>query len=208
MTMTRSTEILECPQCGAASKPSDRKCLYCKSEFFISSLAYLGSFPPQGIAKYLKHYKQLISQNADDLEGTLGLGLCYLQMGTYDLAQKYFERVIALSPDLSQAYYYAALGIIRGRRLMTLSLNEVRRIESYLNTAILLDSDRPHYKVLLAMLKRDYYQTNGMRVSPPNASELLLEAAECSVDRYEAVKLSETVKVADLEFYFRNLNVS
>ena len=91
---------------------------------------------------------------------------------------------------------------------MTLSLNEVRRIESYLNTAILLDSDRPHYKVLLAMLKRDYYQTNGMRVSPPNASELLLEAAECSVDRYEAVKLSETVKVADLEFYFRNLNVS
>ncbi len=29
-------EITECPQCGAAASPSDRKSSYCKSEFFVS----------------------------------------------------------------------------------------------------------------------------------------------------------------------------
>ena len=90
-------------------------------------------------------------------------------MGTYPLATKCFEQVIEASPDISQAYYYFALANIRGRRLMTLSLNEARRLETYLNTATQLDGETPQYKLLLAMLKRDYYETNGMKVPSPRS---------------------------------------
>src|SRR5208283_795201 len=143
-------EVSECPQCGATVAPSDRKCAYCKAEFFVTSLAYLGRFDSGGVGKYLKHYKELSRQDPHNTEGSLGLGLCYLQMGTYPLAQKCFEQVIDASPDVSQAYYYYALSNMRGRRLMTLPLNEVRRLEAYLNTAIQLDGEMAQYKLLLA----------------------------------------------------------
>ncbi|NOQ23045.1 MAG: tetratricopeptide repeat protein, partial [Candidatus Aegiribacteria sp.] len=143
-------EVIECPQCGAAATPSDRKCSYCKAEFFVTSLAYLGNFDSSGVGKYLKHYKGLTRLDPDNNEGLLGLGLCYLQMGTYTLAQKSFEQIIDASPDVSQAYYYYALSDIKGRRLMTLSLTEARRLDTYLKTAIQLDGEIPQYKLLLA----------------------------------------------------------
>jgi len=200
-------EVTECPQCGAAATPSDRKCSYCKAEFFVSSLAYLGSFDSQGIAKYMKHYKGLTSQDPRNTEGFLGLGLCYLQIGTYSLAQKCFENVIDASPEVSQAYYYHALARIRGRRLMTLSLNEVREIEAYLSTGIQLGGEMPQCKLLSAMLKRDYYETNGMKVPPPNASQILAELDGRAINKNEIKRLRECVKVAGQEAYFDSVSV-
>lgn len=200
-------EITECPQCGAAAAPSERKCSYCKAEFFVNSLAYLGSFDSGGIGKYLKHYKGLISQDPNSTEGLLGLGLCYLQMGTYPLAQKCFEKTIETSPDISQAYYYYSLAVIRGRRLMTLSLNEVRQLETYLNTAIQLNDEISHFKLLLAMFKRDYYETNGMKVPPPSAAELLMSIDGRQINRNELEHLKSSVKVGKDEQYYRILIV-
>lgn len=200
-------EISECPQCGAAAAPSDRKCSYCKAEFFVSSLAYLGSFDSGGVGKYLKHYKELTRHDPNSTEGLLGLGLCYLQMGTYPLATKCFEQVIEASPEVSQAYYYFALANIRGRRLMTLSLNEARRLETFLNTATQLDGETPQYKLLLSMLKRDYYETNGMKVPPPSAAQLLADLEGQQINRSEIDHLRAAVKVGKEEQYYGMLTV-
>ena len=200
-------EVIECPQCGAAATPSDRKCSYCKAEFFITSLAYLGNFDSSVVGKYLKHYKGLTRLDPDDSEGLLGLGLCYLQMGTYTLAQKSFEKIIYASPDVSQAYYYYALSDIKGRRLMTLSLTEARRLDTYLNTAIQLDGEVPQYKLLLAMLKKDYYEANGMRVPSPNAAKLLAEIEGNQIDKNEVDRLRESVIVSRQDDYLRKLLV-
>jgi len=200
-------EISECPQCGAATNPSGRKCEYCKASFYVTSLAYLGGFDSGGVSKYLKHYKELTRQDPNNTEGLLGLGLCYLQMSTYPLAKKCFEQIIEASPDVSQAYYYYSLSTIKKRRLMTLSLNEVRQLETYLNTAIQLDGEMPQYKLLLAMLKRDYYETNGMKVPPPNATELLGEINEIQINRNEINHLRGSVKVEKEEQYYDSLTV-
>jgi hypothetical protein len=61
-------EVTECPQCGAPSKPSSQKCEYCKAEFFVSSLAYLGKFDSSGVNKYLKHYKDLTGHDTNSTE--------------------------------------------------------------------------------------------------------------------------------------------
>ncbi len=200
-------EVNECPQCGAPANGSAKSCDYCKAEFFVTSIAYLSNFDTNGISKYMKHYKELTREEPDNTEGFLGLGLCYLQMGTYPLAQKYFEQVIDLSPEISQAYYYFALANVRGRRLKILPLKEVRKIENYLETAIQLDENSSHYKLLLAMLKRDYYESNGMKISPPGPDDLLAELHGQDVHSSEFSRMKEAVKVEDVETYVRGLNL-
>ncbi|MGI6393977.1 MAG: hypothetical protein ACOX2F_04510 [bacterium] len=190
-------EIKECPQCGANVSPSAKKCDYCKAEFFITSIAYLSSFDNSGIQKYLKHYKEVIKLNPDDIEGHLGLGLCFLQLNMYPMAQKSFEKVIENSPEISESYYYCCLSIIAGRRLKTLPLNEIRKLETFLNTAIQLDDKKEQYKLLLSMIKNDYYIFNGMKETLPSYSEILNSIDFDSLNSSEINRIKETVKVSD-----------
>ena len=200
-------EVRKCPQCRAPAAPSAEQCEYCHAEFFVKNLAYLEQFDFSGIEKYLKHYKGLVDQDSQNSEGVLGLGLCHLQMGTYPLAQKQFKQIIETSPEVAPAYYYYALANIAGRRLMTLSLSEVRQFEMYLNTAMILDSEVPQYRLLLAMLKRDYYETNGLKVPPPSAEELLSSLYGQTVDKDEIKHLMKSVRVSGQDDYFNELSI-
>jgi tetratricopeptide (TPR) repeat protein len=198
-------EVRQCSQCGSIERLNGR-CANCKAEFYVKSLAYLEQFDSNGIEKYLKGFKSLIDQDPDNTKGVLGLGLCYLQMGTYPLAQRQFEQVIETTPEVAPAYYYYALANIKGRRLMTLTFSEVRQVETYLNTAIQLDSEAPQYRLLLAMLKSDYYETNGMKVHPPSAAELLDDLSGKTIDHNEIKHLKKSVKVSGEEKYFEVLS--
>lgn len=195
-------ETCECPLCGASASPSERRCGFCKAEFFITSLAYLGQFDAGSVGKYLKHFKEVTKNRPEDPEGLLGLGLCYLQMGTYLLAEKCFEQVIASSPDISRSYYYCALASIKGRRLKTLNLNEIRRIEVYLMTATQLDGELAECQLLLAMLKRDFYEANGMKVSGMTATQLLEGLTGRAISKDELKHLKTAVKVATEEQFY------
>jgi tetratricopeptide (TPR) repeat protein len=195
-------KVLECPQCGAPAAPSSRNCDFCKAEFFVTSLAYLGGLDSGGVAKYLVYYKQLVSESPQSAEGLIGLGLCYLHLGTYQLAQRCFGQAVELAPDVAPAYYYLALSTIRGRRLMTLTLVEVRGIEEYLNTASQLSDDLPQAQLLLAMVKRDYYERHGMRASPPGAAELMIGVRQQRISKSELDHLRRAVKVGEeSQFY-------
>ena len=200
-------EVRECPQCGApVTNSSERQCAYCKAEFFVDSLATLRRFDPNEVNKYLKSYATLVNQDPHDPEGLLGLGLCYLQMDMYPLAQKQFEQIIETSPEVMPAYYYYVLASIKGRRLMTLRLSEVRQFETYLQPVVLFDSEISNYsRILLAMIKRDYYAVNGMKVPPPSAEELLSYLHGKEIDENEVRKLTQSVKVASPEDYFNGL---
>ena len=201
-------ETIECPQCGAATLPSLRICEYCKAEYFVTSLAYLGNFNDGKVAKYLNHYKNLIALEPQNEEGLFGLGLCYLQIGNYQLAEKHFGKVIDVVPEQSKAYYYYALSIIKGRRIKIISFNEARKIENYLQTAIQLDDSVPEYKLLLAMLKIDFYEANGMKVPPPCSRELLSEIDGAEINVHEANRLNECARIANPEILFRNVKIT
>ena len=90
---------------------------------------------------------------------------------------------------------------------MTVSLTEARRLETYLNTAIQLDGQMPQYTLLLAMLKRDYYETNGMKVPSPNAAELLIEIDGQQINKSEIDCLLNCAKVANRNSYLNHLSV-
>ena len=201
-------KVLECPRCGAPIELSAQACEYCEAPIFVTRFRELKQFDPEQLQEYIEHYKTLIERNPYSSEGVLSLGLCYLEMRTYPLAQKSFEQVIEASPLGSSAYYFCALATIRERRLMTLSLREARQLEMYLNAAWQLDTEAPQYRLLLAMLKRDFYEKNGLKVTPPNAAELLSDLAGETIDEDEVDHLRRYVKVSEPEDYFSHLHIA
>ena len=90
-------KVTECPQCGATALPSERKCSFCSAEYFVTSLAYFSSLNDGEVSKYIKYYKEILSEDAGDTEGLLGLGLSYLHMGNYSIAKNYFEKTNPVS---------------------------------------------------------------------------------------------------------------
>ena len=203
-------KVLECPGCGAPVELSAQTCEYCEDPIFVTEFRELKQFDPEQLKERIEHYKMLIETNPYSPEVVLSLGLCYLEMRTYPLAQKSFEQVIETSPlDLgSSAYYFCALATIRERRLMTLSLREARQLEMHLSAAWQLDTEAPQYRLLLAMLKRDFYEKNGLKVTPPNAAELLSDLAGETIDEDEVDRLRRYVKVSEQEDYFSHLHIA
>ncbi len=186
-----------CPQCGAPAGATAKACEFCRAEFFVTSVSYLERFGKDGVNKYLNLYKGMVKAVPEDGESQFALGLCYLHLRLFDLAVRHFGRAVELMPESSDVYYYYALALIRGRRPKTLSLNEVRQIEEYVNSAMQLDGTKSKYNYLAAILKYDYYLANGLRVPDPSAEELLKEASTKDYEGDEVERLLDSVILRD-----------
>ncbi len=186
-----------CPQCGAPAGVRAKACAYCKAEFVITSISYLGQFDTAGVNRYLNHYKGMVKAAPEDAESQFALGLCYLQLRLFDLAVKHFGRAVELTPEQPDVYYYYGLALIRGRRPKTLSLTEVRQIEQYVNAAMQLDGAKAKYNYLAAILKYEYYVANGLRVPAPSPQELLAQATTKEHEQDEVDRLLDAVVLRD-----------
>jgi len=193
-------QVEECPQCGAPASPSDKQCRFCKSEFFVTSLSYVGSFDKGAIDKYINYYKGLTKAAPENGEAFFSLGLCYLQLKLFPLAQKNLEKAIELIPEYSDVYYYYALSLIKGRRVKIITSNEIKSIEQYLETAIQLDQNKAKYYYLSAIIKYDFYRMNGLIVPPPDADELIMEAKQKAQEPEEVQRLLDAVILRDEKF--------
>jgi CHAT domain-containing protein len=161
-----------------------------------TSFSVLGKAPNDEIHRTLEHYKVAAAKNPGDGESQYAVGLCYLQLGLHELAIKNFTRALELMPDYPDAYYYYGLSLIRGRRPKLLSLPEVKRIEEYLTTALQLDARPAKYYYFAAILKYDYYLSNGL-LCDPSPDELFLMAEDKDQDAWEIERLLHAVPVRD-----------
>jgi tetratricopeptide (TPR) repeat protein len=167
----------------------------------VTSVAYLTGLSPGSVGKYLNHYGALLKREPENPEALIGIGLCYLQTGAYALAEKQFEKVVGMESSLAHGYYYSAICGMKGRNLGGISLREIRHIEALINTAIQIDGSRGEFKLFSAILKRDYYERNGLRASSPSCSEILSELSGSSIAEGELMRLFESVRVKDSQYY-------
>jgi len=168
-----------------------------KTTFYV-----LGRLSREELQRTLDHYRNAVTTNSVDGEAHYGLALCYLQLQLYDLAIKNFKRALELMPEHADAYYYYAVSLIRGRRPKLLSLPEVKRIEEYLQTALQLDGRPAKYYYLAAILKYDYYLSNGLLCNP-SPDELFLAAEDQEHDAWEVERLMHAVPLRDPELIAR-----
>jgi len=163
----------------------------------VAGLGALGKMGRDEIEAMLQQYKTAVAANAHDGEAHLGLGLVYLQLGMHELAIRQFRSTIDLCPEMADAYFYCALAMIRGRRPKTLAMQEVRTIESHLTTARQLDPRQAKYDYLLAILRYDYYVSNGLSPPRPSGEELLRAARGKEHDAWEIERLLGAVTLRD-----------
>jgi tetratricopeptide (TPR) repeat protein len=161
-----------------------------------TSFAVLGRMGRDEINGVIQQYKASIAAGSEDGETHLSLGLLYLQLRLCDLAVRHCKRALDLDPGNADGHYYLALASIRGRRPKTLTLQEVRAVEAHLSAALELDERPAKYYCLLAVIKHDYYVTNGLSCRP-SPQELLLEARGKEYDEWEAERLLYSVNIQE-----------
>lgn len=125
------------------------------------------------------------------------LGLSYLDQRLYGLSVTHLRRALGKTACESDLLYSIALAQIEGKRPRVLKLATIREIERYLEAAIRLDPGRPHYKLLLAIVKYDYYVCNGLRVPPPDADQLLRDAQRDEPNPQEARLIREHIPLPE-----------
>ena len=191
-----SVEIIRCSGCGANLSPSELTCCYCHSKNVIITEENPFNLDQDLTQKYIDHFqsrKQNIVKNAKNL---FSLGLFYMNLKLYDLATKNFYSAAELNPKEPEIYYYLALSLIKGRRPMSLMLNEIKEIEKYINTSIRL-GDKSKYYYLAAVINYDYYFKNGMKIPRPNYEELINSALYSFSEPLENKVILDNVIIRD-----------
>jgi tetratricopeptide (TPR) repeat protein len=195
-----------CSQCGWGFDTEalrQNACKKCKSAILVTSVAYLEKFEKPAIQKYIAQYTQALKSNPQDADALLAVGVCYLQLGLFDLADKFFHRLVECEPATAPGYYYLAICLFRGKRPRCAALGTVREAERLAATALELDPLNGRNDWLLAVIRHDYYFVNGMSVPAPEPDELIDNANQKHVDQLEVEQVRRLLKIEDTPLWAR-----
>jgi hypothetical protein len=165
--------------------------------YIINTLGDLEGIDEAHRHKLRSIYKNQIRNHPEKAEYHFALGLNYLDLAMYNLAITSFQAALEKGLREANIFYYLALAHVGGRRPKILKLSAVKFIENCLNAAIQLDSTQAHYLYLWTLIKYDYYQANGLKLSPPTIEELLTIAQQRYFNRAEIKQLFKHVLVPD-----------
>ena len=180
-----------CPQCGwtfDTEALQANTCKKCRSALLVMSVAYLEKFDRPAIQKYIVRDSEVLKHDPDNQDALLSMGLCYLRLGLFEMAERFLGRLIDAHPESASGYYYKAIASMRGKRPRVMTLNGVRAAEQLLLTAMTLEPNNGRYDAVLAAMRHDYYVVNGLRVPPPSPAELLDGARSKHIDRNEVAQ--------------------
>ena len=189
-----------CSQCGWSfdTEALQRNtCKKCKSAILVTSVAYLEKFDKPAIQKYIARYTQALKADPQNSDALLAIGICYLKLGLFDLADRFLRDLIDAHPANPLGYYYRGICILRGKRPRTASLPVIQESEHLIGAAMELDPTNGRYDILLAAIRHDYYVLNGMRVPDPAPEDLIASAQTKYVDRLEVEQMFSLIKVSE-----------
>jgi tetratricopeptide (TPR) repeat protein len=192
-----------CPQCGWTfdiEALQANACKKCRSALLITSVAYLEKFDRPAIQKYVARNSEVLKRDTEDQDALLSMGLCYLRLGVYEIAEKFLGRLIEAHPEAASGYYYKAIGCLRGRRPRVQTLNTIRGAEQLLLTAMTLEPDNGRYDIVLAAIRQDYYLMNGLRVPDTSPAELVEGAQNKHLDFNEIAQGLALMNIPESSF--------
>lgn len=178
------TEIveLECPGCGRPLTTDVKECPACHRPVVISSFNSVYSMTAEEVNKYANTFQRALQNNPDNKTLNASIAMCYLKLKLYDKALPAFEKAIEDKFDNSEAYFYAAVCLLKGKKAFLAQREEIDKIEKYIGAAIMVEP-RGIYYLLWAYIKYDYYERKYLKTSP-NYKEMLAKSIEngCTQD--------------------------
>lgn len=167
-----TVEFYECPGCGASVSPDMKNCEYCKNPVVIHSIGAISAFSPLQLNKYALSYRKQLASDPDDRELNRSMGICYLKLKLYDKANEAFEHAIKDNFEDADSYFYAAVGLLQGKKAFVASRPSIDKAVEYLNAANMI-APNPVYSLMLAYIKKDYFERKALRVTPSWSDELM-----------------------------------
>ena len=156
---------LTCPGCGDRVDVNQPVCKYCRKPIIISKIYDVNRISPIGLNNLVQSYDQMVSDNTNNVELSLSLGICFLKLKQFDKAIKYLEKSIELDPNNSEAYFYSALANLKGLKPFVHFRNIIDKVEEHINSALLVE-EKGIYLIFLAYIKYDYFSRKFFNTTP------------------------------------------
>ncbi len=139
-------------------------------------------------------YNKAMSDVPEDKKVNLSAAYCYLKLKMYDKASSCFSKAIEDNFDDSEAFFYAAINELKGKRPFLAPKASIEKAEEYLNAAIMIEPKGIYY-YLWAYIRNDFYLKKFLRVKP-DYKELLSDAQSCGLSQTDVAELFGILGVA------------
>lgn len=191
--MIQNVEI-KCPGCGERLSLDLKKCPSCHKPVVITTFNSVSDMALPEVNKYANSYREALTKAPDNKELNLSVAMCYLKLKLYDRAIPSFEKAIEDNFDNSEAYFYAAICLLRGKKAFLTPRSDIDKIEEYINAANMIEPKGIYY-YFLAYIKYDYFFRKYYNTSPTYA-QALSTAIKYGLSRADVAHLYEILGVA------------
>lgn len=192
-------QINRCKVCTRPLPAGVNKCPKCGTEHqIVPEVVNPLRFSPKEAEEYKQILEQQTKANPADTNSLFGMGLVYLGLQHYELANKNFQKAVEQTPDNPDVYYYYALSLFAHRSPATLSALEAERIEMWLQTALKMQAKRK-YLILEMLLLQGAFKGKGKAVpfGKPEPEELLRQALNTVQEEDELYEIEQHVVISD-----------
>ena len=104
-------------------------------------------------------------------------------------AVKHLEKAISLLPENGESHYYLALAMLQKKRPYLHTLNKIKKIVQYVESALTYETSGKYY-YLLYLIQVDFYDKKHLR-NGKNAAELLADATANELDDEDTIECKE-----------------
>ena len=189
-------KILRCKNCTAPLPAGTTTCPKCHAVNLVQSEVNPLQLPSNLTNDYIEFFKQQTEANPKDTNALFGMGLVYMGLKNYELAQRNFKLAVDQSPLDADVYYYFALSLFEGHNPMHLKNTITTRIEEWLHTATNRQAKRK-YLILQMILRQGAFIANGLQVKGEQPVELFERICTMVTEADEIKELEEHIQITD-----------
>lgn len=190
-------KILRCKNCMFPLPEGTMTCPKCKHVNKLQQSEVNPLRLPKDVTEdYIRHFKEQTHANPKDTNALFGMGLVYMGLKNYELAQKNLEEAVKLSPLEPDIYYYFALSLFEGHNPKHINPKTADRIEEWLHTASNRQEKRK-YLVLLMVLRQCHYVDNGLQVKGEAPIELMEKIRKMVPEADDVSEILEHVQITN-----------
>ena len=191
--------INRCKKCTRVLPAGTTVCPKCHTEHsIVPEVVNPLRFTPMQAEEMRKELEIQTRENPNDTNSLFGMGLVYLGMQNYELANQHFQKAVDQTPQNPDVYYYFALSLFAHRSPAMLTALEAERIEMWLQTAIRIQAKRK-YLILEMLLLQGAFKGKGKAVpdGKPEPEELLEQALHTVQEEDELYEIEQHVVISD-----------
>ncbi len=191
--MSHQVVALECPGCAAPISTDTKTCPKCFRPIVISTLNTINGFTPLDLKKQASVYNKAMANHPDQEELNLSAAFCYLKLKLYDKAIPCFEKALEDNFDNADAYFYAAVALLKGKKAFLSQRPVINKIMEYIDAANMIEPKGIFY-YFLAYIKYDYFARKSLN-HPPTYRECIQKAVELGLSNADVQGLYELMGV-------------